>query len=179
MRRPSNLSGDVPGPAAAEVEIRQSPRAALGVVLKWRGAYTESTRTDQPRVLLVDDEAGIRQLERRILEKDGYEIVEATGGPEALARIEGGQVFDLLIADLDMPGLGGEEMVRRIRTTRPDLTVLYVTGHINRLLDVRPMLWAGEAFLEKPFTAAGLREAVAMLVYGTLKSSSSGADATK
>jgi two-component system cell cycle sensor histidine kinase/response regulator CckA len=123
----------------------------------------------QPRVLVVDDEAPIRQMERRILEKNGYEIVEAAGGPEAIAQIEGGQVFDLLIADLDMPELAGEEMVRRIRTTRPDLKVLYVTAHIDRLLDVRAMLWEGEAFLDKPFTADSLREAVALLLYGTIK----------
>jgi two-component system cell cycle sensor histidine kinase/response regulator CckA len=120
-------------------------------------------------VLVVDDEAPVRQMERRILEKDGYQIVEAAGGAEAIALIEKGQALDLLIADLDMPELAGEEMVRRIRATRPDLKVLYVTGNIDRLLDVRQTLWAGEAFLDKPFTVDGLREAVAMLLYGTLK----------
>jgi two-component system cell cycle sensor histidine kinase/response regulator CckA len=69
---------------------------------------------------------------------------------------------------LNMPGLGGNEMVRRIRTTRPDLKVLYVSGHISRIMDARP-LWEGEAFLNKPFTNDGLREAVALLLYGTLK----------
>jgi CheY-like chemotaxis protein len=120
-------------------------------------------------VLVVDDEAPVRQMERRILEKDGYQIVEAADGAEAIALIEKGQALDLLIADLDMPELAGEEMVRRIRATRPDLKVLYVTGNIDRLLDVRQTLWAGEAFLDKPFTVDGLREAVAMLLYGTLQ----------
>jgi FixJ family two-component response regulator len=67
-----------------------------------------------------------------------------------------------------MPDLGGEEMVRQIRAARPDLKVLYVTAHIDRLLDVRKMLWEGEAFLDKPFTAQGLIEAVSLLLYGTL-----------
>ena len=57
-------------------------------------------------------------------------------------------------------------MVRQIRTTRPDLKVLYVTGHIDTLMSVRP-LWEGEAFLEKPITVDSLREAVSMLLYGT------------
>jgi FixJ family two-component response regulator len=70
---------------------------------------------------------------------------------------------DLLIADLDMPGLTGDEMVRRVRATRPDLKVLYVTGHIGLVMDARP-LWEGEAFLEKPFSSAALAEAVALLV---------------
>jgi FixJ family two-component response regulator len=67
-----------------------------------------------------------------------------------------------------MPGLNGVEMVRQIRTKRPDLPVLYVTGYIDRLMDARP-LWEGEAFLEKPFTLEGLREAVSLLLYGTVR----------
>jgi two-component system, cell cycle sensor histidine kinase and response regulator CckA len=123
----------------------------------------------QPRVLVVDDETPIRTMERRILEKNGYNILEAPGGEEAIALLQNGQQLDLLIADLDMPNLPGEEMVRRIRLARPDLKVLYVTAHIDRLLDVRSMLWEGEAFLEKPFSADGLREAVSLLLYGTVR----------
>ncbi len=122
-----------------------------------------------PLVLVVDDEAGIRRLARRILEKDGYVVTEATQGLEAIALLQEGAPLDLLMADLDMPELAGDEMVRRIRVTRPDLKVLYVTGHIDRLLDQRPVLWEGEAFLDKPFTAGGLLEAVSLLLYGTLK----------
>ena len=126
------------------------------------------SKTPAPTVLVVDDEPGIRQIARRILEDGGYEITEAEGGLEAIALLAQGHPLDLLIADLDMPGLGGDEMVRRIRATRPDLKVLYVTGHIDRLMDARP-LWEGEAFLEKPFNPVGLREAIALLLYGTVK----------
>jgi len=75
-------------------------------------------------VLVVDDEAGIRQIARRILEDGGYEITEAEGGLEAIALLAQRHPLDLLMVDLDMPGLGGDEMVRRIRATRPDLKVL-------------------------------------------------------
>jgi two-component system cell cycle sensor histidine kinase/response regulator CckA len=122
-----------------------------------------------PTVLVVDDEQAIRQLTRRILEAGGYEVTEASNGLDAIALLAGGAPLDLLIADLDMPELGGDEMVRRIRTTRPDLRVLYVTGHIDRLMDARPVLWDGEAFLDKPFSAAGLLEAVSLILYGTTK----------
>ena len=124
--------------------------------------------SQSPLVLVVDDEEPIRQMERRILEKDGYRVIEAPSGLEGVAMLEDGKALDLLIADLDMPEIGGEEMVRRIRAARPDLKVLYVTAHIDRLLDVRQMLWEGEAFLDKPFTAKGLLEAVSLLLYGTL-----------
>jgi two-component system cell cycle sensor histidine kinase/response regulator CckA len=122
-----------------------------------------------PTILVVDDEEQIRQLARRFLEEEGYHVIEAGSGLDAIALLEGGMALALLIADLNMPELGGDEMVRRIRATRRDLRVLYVTGHIDQLMNERPVLWEGEAFLEKPFNAAGLLEAVALLLYGTLK----------
>jgi two-component system cell cycle sensor histidine kinase/response regulator CckA len=124
--------------------------------------------TQTPLVLVVDDEPPIREMERRILEKRGYRVIEAPGGAEGVAILKDGKSIDLLIADLDMPDIPGEEMVRQIRGARPDLKVLYVTAHIDRLLDVRATLWEGEAFLDKPFTSKGLEEAVALLLYGTL-----------
>jgi two-component system cell cycle sensor histidine kinase/response regulator CckA len=124
----------------------------------------------QAIVLVVDDEPLIRQIERRTLElEDRYSVIEAPGGAEGIAILQDGRPLDLLIADLDMPDVPGEEMVRQIRSARPDLKVLYVTGHIDRLLDVRSTLWEGEAFLDKPFTSQGLLEAVSLLLYGTLK----------
>jgi two-component system, cell cycle sensor histidine kinase and response regulator CckA len=122
-----------------------------------------------PAVLVVDDEEPIRQVARRILEEEGYHVIDASNGLDAIALLDGGMALDLLMADLDMPELGGDEMVRRIRATRPDLRVLYVTGHIDRLMDERPVLWDGEAFLDKPFNKAGLLEAVSLILYGTLK----------
>jgi CheY-like chemotaxis protein len=124
-------------------------------------------------VLLVDDEVWVRYLQRRVLEADGYSILEAANGAEGLDRMAGEARVDLLIADLDMPVLGGDEMARRIRLARPDLRVLYVTGNIDQVMDVR-RLWEGEAFLEKPFTAVGLREAVSLLLNGTLGSIGAG-----
>jgi two-component system cell cycle sensor histidine kinase/response regulator CckA len=121
------------------------------------------------KILVVDDEEQIRRLARSFLEREGYDVIEAAGALDAIALLEGGGPLDLLLADLEMPVLGGDEMVQRIRATRPTLPVLYVTGHINQLLDKRAALRDGEAFLEKPFNSAGLLEAVALLLYGTVK----------
>jgi CheY-like chemotaxis protein len=117
-------------------------------------------------VLLVDDSPRDRDLQSLILEPAGYQVLRASHGAAAIALLETGTPVDLLIADLNMPGMDGAEMVRQIRTTRPDLKVLYVTGDIDSLLDVRP-LWEGEAFLEKPYTLNSLRQAVSLLLYGT------------
>ncbi len=126
------------------------------------------TGARQPVVLVVDDEAPIRQMVRRILQNSGYRVVEAASGPEALSLLEDGMPLDLLIADLQMPELSGEEMAQRVHTTRGDLKVLYVTGNIDRLFADRPVLREGEAFLDKPFTAEGLRKAVSLLLTGSI-----------
>ncbi len=127
-----------------------------------------STSVSQPVVLVVDDEPPIREMARRILEGDGYRVIEATNGAEAVTLLADDRPVDLLMADLDMPELTGEEMARQLRARRPDLKILYVTGHIARLFAERPVLWEGEAFLDKPFTAEGLLEAVSLQLYGTL-----------
>jgi CheY-like chemotaxis protein len=103
-------------------------------------------------------------MEMRILQSGGYTVMEAAGPLQAFAMLEDGVRPALIIADLDMPELSGEEMVRRIHATWPDQKVLYVTGNIDRLLDARSLLWDGEAFLDKPFTANGLLEAVSLLL---------------
>ena len=126
-----------------------------------------SAKRTEATVLVVDDEADVRAFERRVLEGVGYGVLEATNGADAIDRMAGAARVDLVVADLQMPEVSGAEMVRRIRLTRPDMPVLYVTGRIDGLMDDRS-LWEGEAFLEKPFTMAGLREAVSLLLYGTL-----------
>ena len=122
----------------------------------------------RPNVLVVDDEAPIRQIARRMLEAGGYEVHEASNGLEAIKVVESDRPVDLLVADLNMPELSGDEMVRRIRQIQPDLKVLYLTGFIDRLMNARP-LWEGEAFLDKPFSTAELQEAVSLLCFGTIK----------
>jgi two-component system cell cycle sensor histidine kinase/response regulator CckA len=129
-----------------------------------------SERTATPVVVLVvDDQESIRIMERRMLEKAGYQVMEAGDGASAIALLDDDRPLDLLIADLEMPNLLGDEMARRIRAKRPDLKVLFVTGHADRLFTEQQILWEGQAFLEKPFTALGLLEAVSLLLHGRLQ----------
>ena len=123
----------------------------------------ESEKRTTPTVLLVDDEVQMRALQRRVLESLGYSVLEAAGGTDLVDLLAGGARFDLLIADLDMPMVRGDEVVKRLRRSRPDLRVLYVTGHTDWLMDGRTMA-EGEAFLGKPFSAAELRDAVSQLL---------------
>lgn len=122
----------------------------------------------QPIVILaVDDEPGILALVRRCLGDDErITLIEASSGKDALERIANGPALDLLISDLRMPEMEGDELARQVRTREPDLKVLYLTGHADRLFDAKQQLWAEEAYLDKPFTREGLREAIALLLFG-------------
>ena len=117
-------------------------------------------------ILAVDDEPGVLALVRRCLDDERVTVLEATSGQEALEEIPKNAPLDLLITDMRMPEMEGDELARQVRALDPDLKVLYLTSHADRLFGVKPQLWAEEAYLDKPFTREGLREAVAQLLYG-------------
>jgi len=118
-------------------------------------------------ILAVDDEPGVLALVRRCLADDErVTLIEASSGKDAVERIATGPALDLLITDLRMPEMEGDELARRVRMLEPDLKVLYLTSHADRLFDAKKQLWAEEAYLDKPFTREGLREAVALLLFG-------------
>jgi len=117
-------------------------------------------------VLIADDDDAIRNAMRRTLRRGGYAVVEVRNGRDALALLNKKLPVDLLIADLQIPHVGGYEMARRGRLMRPDLKVLYVSGCVDRLFESRSQLWKNEAFLEKPFTRQDLLSAAALLLRG-------------
>ena len=115
-------------------------------------------------VLIVDDDGRMRALQRRVLEKAGYHVVEAECAPDALALLKRGTFPNVVIADLEMPAMTGDEMVRRIRRTNPDQKVLYVTGNLERLMKGKVALSGSEIFLDKPFTTKSLLDAISQLL---------------
>ena len=117
-------------------------------------------------ILAVDDEPGVLALVRRCLDDERVTLTEAASGKDALDQMPKGRPLDPLITDLRMPEMEGDELARRVRTLDPDLKVLYLTSHADRLFEAKQHLWAEEAYLDKPFTREGLREAVALLLFG-------------
>ncbi len=108
-------------------------------------------------ILVVDDEAGIRGLMRKILRRERYVVVEAGSAEEALAAAEAhGQPFDLLLTDVMLPGMLGPELARQMYAAQPSLKVLYISGYTPdeavRSGDSPP----GARFLPKPFTLGAL-----------------------
>jgi CheY-like chemotaxis protein len=114
----------------------------------------------------VDDEPGIREFVERTLQLAGHETVVAADGPKALALAEAGAPFDLLLTDMRMPGMTGDELARRIRQRQPELKVLYLTGFSDQLFNEKGSMWEGEAFLDKPVSSTGLLQAVSLLLFG-------------
>jgi CheY-like chemotaxis protein len=76
-----------------------------------------AARTDRPRILVVEDSVGVRELERVILEGAGYDVVTAVDGPDGAARLDG-EPADLVLSDVEMPGKDGFALTRTIRSTR-------------------------------------------------------------
>lgn len=119
-----------------------------------------------PRVLIVDDDESVRAFAERVLHRAGYETTVAGGGPEALKMAELQAPFDLLLADVVMPDMYGDELARRLLHLEPDLKVLYFTGYSDQLFAERTTLGVNESFVEKPVTTQGLVEAVSLMLSG-------------
>jgi two-component system nitrogen regulation response regulator NtrX len=106
----------------------------------------------KPRILVVDDEAEIRRSVRMILEYEGYDVLEASNGPEGLAMIER-DAPDLLFLDIKMQGLDGLEALQRIRQTNESLPVVIISGHGTVSTAVEATKLGAFDFIEKPLAS--------------------------
>ena len=106
-------------------------------------------------VLLVEDEAGVRRLSKRILENAGYRVLEAGNGDEAekVFALQA-DVIDLVVTDVIMPGCGGPELLTRLQVRVPALKALYMSGYTEQSAAQKAGINRGLPFVQKPFTAA-------------------------
>jgi len=127
----------------------QAPRREAGTL-----AGTET-------VLLAEDDAMLRPLAKGLLERLGYQVLEAENAEQALAVAGGHQApIHLLLADVVMPGASGRDLARRLGETRPATKVLYVSGYTDDAIVQHGMLEPGLNFLQKPFTPDALARKV-------------------
>jgi len=110
-------------------------------------------------ILLVEDEAALRNAATRVLRKSGYVVLVAADGREALDLLEGEQTVDLIITDVVMPRLGGNELIRALRERGRAVRVLFTSGYPGRG-DVPEAMEPGYPFLTKPWTIPDLLGAV-------------------
>ena len=117
------------------------------------------------RILLVEDDDGVRQLTARMLRQYGYDLLLATDGTEALAMLATGlQGVDAVVTDVVMPGMSGAELIEQVRERWPELPVLFLSGYTGD--EVKDGIKSGsrQAFLQKPFSSDALAAALEELL---------------
>jgi signal transduction histidine kinase len=128
------------------------------------GEPATASKTDRRRLpggtetlLLVEDEAAVRSSARRLLERQGYTVLEARHGGDALRIVEeSGRQIDLVVTDLVMPEMGGKELAERLRAHRPGLKVLFMSGYTEKVIAAGGVMPPNTGFVEKPFTVEQL-----------------------
>jgi len=124
--------------------------------------------TSRTRVLVVDDDASVRDVVARMLTLLGHDVSAVADPAAAIRRVHEGDRFDLAVLDVVMPIMYGDELARQLRRRDPDLKVLYLTGYSDQLFMERSTLWANEAYVDKPVTIEGLHQAVSLLLVGRI-----------
>jgi len=127
---------------------------------------TEKVAKEEPprgseTILVVEDEEELRKLAVQFLQKQGYRVLEATQGEEALLICEQHkEPIHLLVTDVVMPGMSGRELSERLTSLRPEIKILYMSGHTNSAIFHHGVLEPGVILLQKPFTLGGLARKV-------------------
>ena len=124
---------------------------------------------DLPRgsetILLVEDEALVRSLVDKFLRSQGYRVLSAALGSEAVQlAADGSEHIDLLVSDVILPNMNGRQIYEKLTQTRPDLRVLFMSGYTENIIAPHGVLEAGFYFVQKPFSlkelARKIREAL-------------------
>jgi len=141
--RAAGLTRQLPATSQPAQQTPPRPRAAEG--------------GNGETVLVVEDEIALREVIRRFLARNGYQVITAANGRDAVevaASHRGG--IDLLVTDVIMPQMSGKEAAERIRALCPSVKVLFMSGYTEGILSAQGVLEAGINLIEKPFTEKSL-----------------------
>ena len=121
-------------------------------------------------VLVVEDEAALREVTRRIFARNGYQVITAANGPEALgiAASHPGEIH-LLVTDVVMPHMLGKEVAEKMRLIKPEIKVVFMSGYARPVLASQDRLAPGVALVGKPFSEADLLATAGQVLNGHFK----------
>ena len=175
------VTAATPEPTAKKIEMMPLPDIKLADRPKSDTTDAQRAKPSAPElkdlpvrrtVLVVDDDPMMLEVLVRILQRENYELITALSGADALRQAAAlDHPVDLLITDYAMPAMKGRELADKMRERNSAVRVLYQTGFSDMLFENRAELEEGAAFLEKPFTARGLREAARFILFGTINPS--------
>jgi len=120
-------------------------------------------------ILVVEDDAHMRALARRVLTGQAYRVLEAANGIAALEIAARDRKIDMVVTDVEMPTIGVHRMIRRLEELNPELRVLIISGHTDHDLLCRGFDKGSDAFLQKPFSAQQLVAAVREALNGSAR----------
>jgi len=146
-------------PGAGTAVYLYLPRARASEGLDGTQQVVPPTQPVGGRILVVDDDAAVRDVTSSMLRQIGYGVVEVEDGQAALDALARGESYDLMLIDIAMPGLSGIETARRAREGRPELRVLFVTGFADASEQPEPGT-GHDPLIKKPFRFDDLRDEV-------------------
>jgi len=156
--------------AQGMVELSSEPGAGTAIEIHLPASSSGPARATRPTraapagrgesILIVEDDVAVRRVAERILDSAGYSVSSAGGGVEALELLDDpNAVYDLLLADIVMPGMRGDDLARRAVAMRPGLHVLFMSGYSDQGPPSGLGPTAGRvSFIDKPFDAGALLE---------------------
>jgi two-component system cell cycle sensor histidine kinase/response regulator CckA len=115
-------------------------------------------------VLVVEDAEGLRELTKRLLERQGYTVLLAASADEARQLFDEHPSIDLLLTDVVMPGASGPELVKQLVERRPTLKVIYMSGYTDEAIAHHGVLDPGIVFLHKPFSSESLGQKIRQVI---------------
>jgi PAS domain S-box-containing protein len=132
------------------------PRAEAAEMVAETPSLAARPHTASETVLVVEDADGLRELIRRLLQRQGYTVLVAENADEAFRLFDQNPSIDVVLTDVVMPGGSGPELTSRLVERRPSLKVVYMSGYTDEAIVQHGVLKPGIAFLHKPFTSEAL-----------------------
>jgi CheY-like chemotaxis protein len=162
QRRVDSLLKAMDRATALTAELLERSRAAVGDETATSGAAATSPATpapvdDRPTILLVEDEASLREILGEVLDDAGYRVLPAATADDALAAVRAHRgPIHLMLADVNLPGTSGPELAAQLQFLHAAARVLYMSGHSEEIVARRGVVHPVSLLLQKPFTPTTL-----------------------